>query len=234
MNHPFSFREKLRSKLRGSLRRSLHFLQWFPRRARRLVLHMVRPEKQAPGVWAVDLIMLFLDLIGIAEFYETLADWIKWNTRPLTAEERRIGQSIFGESLDWERVRIDDKAMLGPKQHKICYVSGYTINSWGAMHGALLVHELTHVWQYHHFGLAYIPRALRAYHSGIGYDYGGQEELRRVRTAGGCLTDFNYEQQGDIIADYYRLRIGRPPQWGFAGMDDLPLYAYFLKDLQRT
>jgi len=234
MTNQFSFGQKLQSKLRGSFRRLLQFFQWFPARLRRLIQHLIGFRKQAPGVWMVECLVMTLDLLGLAEFYETLADWIKWNTRPLTAEERKIGQAIFGESLDWERVRIDNRAYLGPRQQNICYVSGYTINSWGEMSGALLVHELTHVWQFHHFGLVYIPRALRAYHSDIGYNYGGYEALRRVQTSGGGLTDFNYEQQGDIIADYYRLRIGRPPQWGFAGMDALPVYDYFLKDLDRS
>lgn len=229
-----SFGQKIQSKLQGSLRRCFHFFRWFPTRTRRLLRHFTAIREQSTGRWLIELTVMIFDLLGLAEIYETLADWIKWNTRPLTTEERRIGQSIFGESLDWERVRIDNRAYLGPRQYQVCYVSGYTINSWGEMPGALLVHELTHVWQFHHFGLAYIPRALRAYHSEIGYDYGGAAALERVRTGGGQITDFNYEQQGDIMADYYRLRIGRPPQWGFAGMDALPVYEYFLKDLQRS
>ena len=234
MENHFSYGQKVQSKLGGSLRRILQYVRWLPVRVGRLLQHFVNIRKNRPIVWLTDCMMMILDLLGLAEWYETLADWIKWNTRPLTAEERKIGQAIFGESLDWERVRIDTRAYLGPRQSAICYVSGYTINSWGEMTGPLLVHELTHVWQFHHFGLAYIPRALRAYHSEAGYNYGGHEVLHQVQTKGGQLTDFNYEQQGDIIADYYRLRIGRPPQWGFAGMDALPVYEYFLEDLHRT
>ena len=181
--------------------------------------------------WWLELLCYVLDWLALMEWYEMLTDVFKWNTRPLTAEEIAVGREVFGESLAWDRVRIDERAWLGPRQYGMCYVSGYTINSWGPMSNPLLVHELMHVWQYHHTGLVYIPRALRAYHSAEGYNYGGASHLQALRRQQASLQALNYEQQGDLVADYYRLTKGMPPQWGFAGMDALPIYRYFVRQL---
>jgi hypothetical protein len=73
-----------------------------------------------------------------------------------------------------------------------------------------LLHELTHVWQYHHTGSSYITKALRS-QLGKGqkaYDYGGMAGLQAATNANRSLNDFNPEQQGDIARDYYvRLKL---------------------------
>ena len=75
---------------------------------------------------------------------------------------------------------------------------------------AWLIHELTHVWQYHHTGGTYITKALRAqFGKGLkAYDYGGVAGLQAAALANRSLNDFNPEQQGDITRDYYiRLKL---------------------------
>lgn len=225
------------AKWSGLVRRLVHVYAFFPQRARRLGGQFSALRQKKPrswGWWILETGILFLDLLGAMDLYETVAEWVKWRTRPLTDAEIQTGRDVFGDSLDWRRVRIDDRAWLGPRQWRLCYVSGYTINSWGPMSNPLLVHELMHVWQYHHRGLVYIPRALRAYHSKEGYNYGGVEQLRQLYRADCGIDALNYEQQGDLVADYYRLTRGLPPQWGFAGMDALPIYRYFLQDIRRV
>jgi hypothetical protein len=64
---------------------------------------------------------------------------------------------------------------------------------------AWLIHELGHVAQYTYVGIQYMGEAIHAQATG-GYAYGGGAAL-----AGKKLSDFNREQQADIMRDYYRL-----------------------------
>ncbi|MEL6989338.1 MAG: hypothetical protein AAGK97_16115, partial [Bacteroidota bacterium] len=154
--------------------------------------------------WSIELPFLLFDLIGIFDLYEGIVDLIKINTRKLTQEEIKIGKSVFGNSINWERVRIDLSSHLGPKQHQFVYVSFYTINSYGPFNMATFIHELMHIWQYEKVGAVYIPRALFAQQTIAGYDYGGLEGLEKAKSSNGNIWSFNYEQQADIVADYFR------------------------------
>lgn len=173
------------------------------------------------------------DLLALPEVYETLTDWLKWSSRPLTPQEKELLYPLFGDSLHYERVRIDERAWLGPPQWRICYVSFYTLNNWGALPADLLVHEMVHVWQFTRVGSVYIARALRAQRSAQGYNYGGPPAVHRALKTDFHLLDFNYEQQGDLVADYWRLQHGLSPQWGPAGPLDLPAYAKVVEALRQ-
>jgi len=183
--------------------------------------------------WWLDLIWMLLDLLGIGEWYEIVNDFLKPNSRPMTPQEEKMARIIFGNSINYRRVRIDEYAILGPRQYRFCYVSFYIINFWGKVGNSLLIHELVHVWQYQRYGVLYIPRALAAQQTAEGYNYGGVEGLDRARRKGWSLGDFNYEQQADIVADYYRLSNGLSPRWGRGSAQDLPVYAYFVHQLKR-
>ncbi len=77
---------------------------------------------------------------------------------------------------------------------------------------AWLIHELTHTWQYQHFGLAYLPQVLWAHlRNGLEtYNYGFEPGLQKAHTRGGRLEIFNREQQGEIARHYYhRLKKGK-------------------------
>ena len=184
--------------------------------------------------WWVEFFLLVLDCLGISEVYELLSDLVKFNSRPLHPWELEIAKSVFGSTIAYHRIRIDESAWIGPPQYHFCYVSFYTINAWGPMNNSLLVHELMHVWQYQNKGIVYIPRALNAMHSKAGYDYGGLACLKEVKAQNGSLFDFNYEQQADIVADYYRIKNGYSPNWGNAIYQDLSVYEYFIGFLQAS
>jgi len=74
-----------------------------------------------------------------------------------------------------------------------------------------LIHELTHIWQHGHGGYRYALSALRAQlrHGATVYDYGGEKGLAAASARNAGLSDFNPEQQGDILRDYYlRRKVG--------------------------
>ena len=177
--------------------------------------------------------MQILEIFGIGDVYDASASAIK-RARQLTAREKKLAQTIFGASLPLDKIRLDERALVGPPQGRLCYVSFYTINSWGKMSDAVLVHELVHVWQYHHLGVVYIPRALAAQWSRHGYNYGGADNLRAAIAAGKSLLDFNYEQQATIIEDYFRIKHGLRPQWSRLYTSDLPVFEHFVQQLQTT
>lgn len=210
-----------------------------PFRVWRLLLFVLEGGKSLFGLrvkgsrilwWWFGLLLLILDLLGVVEIYEALATTLKTNTRPLTEEEIERAKPIFAETINYKRIRIDEHARLGPQQYQFCYVSFHTINSWGEMSDDVLIHELVHVWQYERFGALYIGKALMAQWE-EGYDYGGRRRLTKVKNEGGKLVDFNFEQQADIVMDFYRLRTGRATRWGSATLDDISEYEYFVDQL---
>jgi len=181
-----------------------------------------------PIGYVVDFFFYMLDIFAVGEFYETLCDWAKYNTRALNAQERAIVKELFNDAIDVDRVRIDEFA-LAPRFMRIAYVGVYTINSFGRMSEDLFVHELIHIWQYEKLGSAYIPRALRAQRSVEGYNYGGVDALRRGPQE---LLAYNYEQQGDILADYWRAKHKRPTRWKNTGRDVEP-YIEFVEQVRE-
>ncbi len=184
--------------------------------------------------WWMEFTVYFLECFGVGEFYETLLDFLKFNSRTLKDWEIDLARTVFGDSINYRRVRVDEYSFLGPKQARFCYVSFNLINSWGPMLNSLLLHELTHVWQYQKMGAVYIPRALRAQYSNAGYNYGGVSNLRSVLQKKKNLLSFNLEQQADIVADYYLIRDGYKPNWGKGVKKDLPIYENFIKQLRKV
>ncbi|MCU0346552.1 MAG: hypothetical protein MUC59_06400 [Saprospiraceae bacterium] len=217
-----------------------HALAMLPLRFVRLMRHLVQGLKslfqnkgRVSGHWWADFVLLLLDFLGVPALYETLMDFVKWNTRPLTPLERKLASSVFGEALRLDAICVDDRARVGSKKRNIVYVSFFTINAWGKIQPATFIHELVHVWQYQEMGAAYMSRALRAQRTKEGYNYGGVEQLREARQRGAQLTDFNLEQQADIVSDYFAIREGYRPVWGKGTKDDLPVYQYFMGQIRN-
>ncbi|MEL7021614.1 MAG: hypothetical protein AAGK47_08400, partial [Bacteroidota bacterium] len=112
-------------KLSAVFIRLTDFMRWLPLRLLRLAAHLryafsvptiAHPNtlRQHPIDWMLELGALFLDCIGITELYETLVDFTKFNTRPLTTWEKQLAQQIFGDTINYERIRIDEYALAGP------------------------------------------------------------------------------------------------------------------------
>ena len=233
------------AKVEGLIIRLIDIVRLFPRRFIRIFKHGQRKLQKlfySSGhffefgdhlFWLLELFFYILDLVGLGEVYETLADIVKFNTRPLTPTERKAVEQIFGGQLNVRRIRIDEYAFGGPRSHHFAYVSFYTINSWGPLSQETFAHELVHIWQYQHLGSVYIPRALSAQFSDEGYDYGGLSNLVKAVQSGKRLSDFNLEQQGDIIADYFRIKHGRDPRWGLSNQEDLWVFEELMADLKE-
>jgi Subtilase family len=185
------------------------------------------------GGWVKQNLTNAAELSGTTEIAERLADILKFNTRALNDREKDIARSVFGNSINLDLVRIDEYSLANlvnsKKPGSRPFTTFNTINTWGSLDDATLIHELTHVWQYGQDGAIYIPDALAAqkspgfdgvYPPGIeesgtsGYRYGGYTELEKRMASGGKLSEFtfgdnntkNYEQQAKIVEDYYRIR----------------------------
>lgn len=197
----------------------------FGRRRRQLAA--VR-ERASGWMGVLEIFVALVDMIGFFDLYETLTNTFTPGIRSLSPEEQHFLKPIFGESVPWHLIRIDERAWIGPRWGNFCYVSFHTINSWGPMTKHTLVHEVVHVWQYTRMGAVYIPRALAAQRSTMRYDYGGVEPLRRNTH----LESFNYEQQADIIEDAFRLANGYRAQWHGLGPEVLPYYYPYLREVR--
>ena len=157
--------------------------------------------------------VILLHAIGIGHVFFWANRIIKPNLRKLTPEERTLARFVYRNTIDLDQVWIDERAWLGPRQFKFAYVSLNLINSYGSMSPGHFIHELMHIWQYQHIGVAYIPRALHAQHFGSGYHYGGIEALLEALGRGDRILSFNYEQQAEIMTDYFALKAGLKPKY---------------------
>lgn len=125
------------------------------------------------------------------------------SSRPLTTYEINEAGKVFWGSLHTDSVEISES--------RIWTLGGYARtmpNHVRFPRGSFdksdfipwLIHELTHVWQYQHgapIGNVVIS-ALRG-----NYDYGEEAALRQRWADGDSFVDFGFEQQGDILEDYY-------------------------------
>jgi hypothetical protein len=150
--------------------------------------------------------------------------------RALRAEELAEVEKVFSTGLDVTRVRIHENASLPdwvgrigaklrglpPPEHNAitlgntCYfpvtlTTNDPANPLWLRDMGWLMHELTHAWQYQHDGIRYLYEAV---FKSPTYQYAptGQSQddaLKGFSKAGRVFRDFNREQQGDIVRDYY-------------------------------
>jgi len=203
-------------RLRMFGRRLLHFVLNWPKRVVRLCLWTlwIRSPRGKHSVyrWLSGLILLILDLAPLGLLYETVLDFVKPSTRALSPEEIIIAHSVFGSCIPLHLISLDPESFPVKRKRAGAYVSFHTINFFRSIPPQILIHELVHIWQFKRYGSVYISEAIWAQHWGGGYDYGGLEPLMHYSQGKG-LSAFNFEQQADIIEDYYRWKNGLPLQW---------------------
>lgn len=123
-----------------------------------------------------------------------------------------MASALFGAAIDYARVRIHNRRYMPfqPKDcamtpngrlyfHHSCFLDDYSAGDAHAQHW--FMHEMVHVWQHQ---LGYPVRLRGAVRIGLDYRY-------RLR-AGATLADFNMEAQGDLLADYFVLKMLGNPQ----------------------
>ncbi len=130
------------------------------------------------------------------------------NFRSLTGGEIDMAALIFGDAIDYSRVRIYNRRYLPfglqPRNcamapngsiyfHRTCYLSDYSLDTNRNKHW--FMHEMVHVWQHQ---LGYPVRLRGAIRIGLSYAY--------VLDPAKRLCDFNMEAQGDLLADYFALK----------------------------
>ncbi len=174
---------------------------------------------------------MLLDLLRVPQCMIWLNGRVKSNTRALTQREEFLARSIFGDNIDYQKVRIDECAQLGCRKFHFAYVGFQVINCWGPLSDRHFMHEMVHIWQYQRFGARYIPRALWAQRTVAGYNYGGIHALRHTAEAGNGLKSFNWEQQADIVADFFCLKNGISPRWCESDSAYLPVFEEIVRDL---
>ena len=149
--------------------------------------------------------------------------------RPLTPAECADARLVFADAIDLRRVRIAEPCAL----HRLLFAAQRVLQGGGparafvtgdyihvppgsTLDRALLIHELTHVWQARVYGPCYLWQALHAQFFGEGYDYSGTP--RRCVDTHACdapgegaqdalrskpFADFNREQQAQILMHYF-------------------------------
>jgi hypothetical protein len=196
--------------------RLLHYLLHWPKRVLRLCLWTLwisSPRgKHSFYRWLCGMLLLIVDLTPLSLIYETITDVFKTSSRALAPEEIRMAQSVFGKSIPFRLLSMDPSSWPVRQKRAKAYVSFHTINYDQAIPPQTFIHELVHIWQYERYGSVYISEALWAQRWGRGYDYGGLVPLMNYSEGTG-LSAFNFEQQADIIEDYYRWTAGLPLQW---------------------
>jgi hypothetical protein len=131
--------------------------------------------------------------------------------RSLTEYEIRQARRVFKNAIDYGKVRVNQGSISGKiwSVNDTARTIGHTINfpAGSKIDMAWLIHELTHVWQYETVGWTYAPSAVWS-QIWEGYSYSDgktpEQALKDARAAGKHLTDFNKEQQGDILSDYFK------------------------------
>ena len=130
---------------------------------------------------------------------------------PLTEAEIAAASSVLGRTaIRYDSVRVAEGRLLRlvfKFNRSRAFTLFHTINlpasgSHSRMHLDIVVHELTHVYQFEIVGSVYIWQALRAQRTS-GYSYGGWQGLSEDRKSGRHFRDYNREQQGQIAQDYY-------------------------------
>lgn len=126
---------------------------------------------------------------------------LSFNKRPLNEFEELLVQEYFGESVNYEKVRIKEGGPLTWIYPGVTV--GYTISFPNGSYNfsdvkkqALFLHEMTHVWQYERIGFSYMFKAL---HEEIfeeaAYVIHYDEDLD--------FDDYDLEEQGEIVAEYF-------------------------------
>jgi hypothetical protein len=220
----------LKERARDLVLWPLNLLRDYPRRARRLwgawrrLAEVWRDGRGTPEFWAqlgaalhLLLVNLF-DLHGGPELCQLIMH-MGMHTSPLTPAERLLIRDILGDDWRLDEIRIAEGGVLDwifQLNGGLAFATWMTIHlprqgKHGRENLPILVHELTHVYQYQRVGSRYLTEAIYVLWRTQRrcYEYGGAAGLTAAQTAGRTFAEFNREQQAQIVQDYFaRLQKG--------------------------
>ena len=186
--------------------------------------------------WCGQTLLQLFELVGGGDALQFVWGLI-FHTRQLTDDERNASLSVHGPGLiPYDEVRVDQDSFMvklgmwinrifDPTAGPRAVTTMHIIQAPKTLDLETTVHELTHVAQYQKIGAVYMPQALHAQGTAMGYDYGN---LAQARTDGKHFTDFNREQQAQICEDYYLAKNGRPTYYHGTQADLEP----FIQDMR--
>lgn len=131
--------------------------------------------------------------------------------RKLTENEIKLAQTIFGDSIDYDAVTISSKKtfLFQPENYAMTvsntvymdnrYSEDYTLETNPHLH-ALLIHELTHVWQYQN--KIYNP-LVEAAGLALRHKFNYRQAYEFDLVKGKDLMEYGLEQQAEIIEEYF-------------------------------
>ncbi len=168
--------------------------------------------------WIHLLLLNVFDLFGGPEIAQFLMHLIT-HTTPLTPEEIKMMQALLGEQgMRYQDVRVAQGGLMKyvfQRNGNLAFATWYTINL-PQNHGRnsqiptrqnlpVVVHELTHVYQYHIVGSRYMSEAIYVLikYNRDCYCYGGTDGLMQAIQNGDTIANFNREQQAQIVQDYF-------------------------------
>lgn len=138
-------------------------------------------------------------------------DWgLNPQGRGLTEGEKKMVKDVFGDSIDFSKVKIQhgkylpfqsDDVAMAPNGNiyfpASTYANDFSAANAGKKHH--FIHEMTHVWQHQRGHNVLWDGAKKQ----AGYLIFSKDVYAYKIDPNKKLSDYNLEQQGDLIADYY-------------------------------
>ncbi|KWI50691.1 type IV secretion protein Rhs [Burkholderia pseudomultivorans] len=139
---------------------------------------------------------------------------VKGHERPLTAAEIEFSKAIFKDSIDYEKVRVhkgsyfwfnlqSKRTAVTPNGHMYFREEDFMEDFFGPEAApadrAWFMHEMTHVWQY--------QRGYSVRFHGLTVTIRGDRAYQYTITPENVFHDYNMEQQGNLVADYFAIHI---------------------------
>ena len=201
------------------------------RGGRQHVRPFLRASSRRGAIRAVQIVLETLDLVGVPEIFAFV--WrIATHTSALRGEEIALAASVLGPgAVRYQDIRVAQGGVLRwifARNGQRAFATFHIINLPEEGHQQrsnveIVVHEIVHVYQYERAGSRYLAEALLAQRE-EGYGYGGADGLAEALNHGKRLSNFNREQQAQIVEDYL-LRLRRHA--------DVAAYAPFIEQLRK-
>jgi hypothetical protein len=158
-------------------------------------------------------------------------DMIAVKKRPMTEAEIDIAKRIFGETINYKRVKLAfGSKLMGFKASRAPFETIYFSKRVSSEHLSTacrycrrsFIHELTHVWQTQH-NITFWEKLKTALGGKKMYKYEGFKGLQRDMISGKQFLRYNTEQQGDILAEAIIF-----PKSAFGS----PIYQFFVNQVK--